>query len=119
MSERIDVRADMTIAGGAVHGERTALTRGVAAGPAAPVPAGGGVPCAAGYAGEVAANRGDPLPIRGKLCPLALVPGNHRDPVAGHFPAALEKALIAVLPASSCGTAVAALPPAIAVPATA
>ena len=39
--------------------------------------------------------------------------------VAGHFPAAVENALIAVLPASSCGTAVPALPPAIAVPAAA
>ena len=62
MSERIDVRADITIAGAAgdaVRGELAALTRWVAAGPAGPVPAGAGVPCTAGGAEEFAASSGD------------------------------------------------------------
>ncbi len=63
MSERIDVRADLAIAGaagGAVRGELAALTRWVTAGQAGPVPAGAGVHGAAGGAEECAASSGDP-----------------------------------------------------------
>ena len=63
MSERIDVRGDITIAGAsgdAVRGEVTALTRWVPAGQAVRSPAGAVVHRASGCAAEFAANSGDP-----------------------------------------------------------
>ena len=63
MSERIDVRTDMTIAGAAgnaARGELAALTRWVAGEPTGPLPADVGVPCALGGAEEFAANSGGP-----------------------------------------------------------
>ena len=72
MSERIDVRADLAIAGAAgdaVRGELAALTPVVAAGQAGPVPAGGGVHCASGCAQECAANSGDPREPHHRLRP--------------------------------------------------
>ena len=72
MSERIDVRADITIAGaagGAVRGELAALTRWVAAGPAGPGPAGAGVHGASGGAEECAASSGDPREPHHRLAP--------------------------------------------------
>ena len=72
MSERIDVQPDMTIAGaagGAVRGERAALTRWVAAGPAGPGPAGAGAHGASGGAEECAASSGDPREPHHRLRP--------------------------------------------------
>ena len=63
MSERIDVRGDITIAGtsgDAVHGEVRALTRWVPAGQAVRSPAGAVAHRASGCAQEFAANGADP-----------------------------------------------------------
>ena len=72
MSERIDVRGDITIAGGsgdAVRGEVTALTRPVPAGQAALSPAGAVAHRASGCAEEFAAGGGDPREPRRRLRP--------------------------------------------------
>ena len=72
MSERIDVRGDIKIAGGsgdAVRGEVTALTRRVPAGQAALSPAGAVAHRASGCAEEFAAGGGDPREPHRRLRP--------------------------------------------------
>ena len=72
MSERIDVRTDLPIAGAAgdvVRGERAARTRWLAAGPAGPLPAGALADSASGCAEECAANAGDPREPHHRLRP--------------------------------------------------
>jgi hypothetical protein len=72
MSERIDVRGDIKIAGAsgdAVRGEVTALTGRVPAGQAVPPPAGAVAHRASGCAEEPAANGGDPREPHRRLRP--------------------------------------------------
>ena len=72
MSERIDVRGDITIADGsgdAVRGEVTALTRWVPAGQAVGSPAGAVALRASGCAEEFAAGGGDPREPHRRLRP--------------------------------------------------
>ena len=72
MSERIDVRGDIKIAGGsgdAVRGEVTALTRWVPAGQAVRSPAGAVAHRASGCAEEFAAGGGDPREPHRRLRP--------------------------------------------------
>ena len=82
MSERIDVRGDITIAdtsGDAVRGEVTALTRWVPAGQAVRSPAGAVAHRASGCPEEFAANGGDPREPHHRLPPgSAAVTAAHR-----------------------------------------
>jgi len=76
MSERIDVRGDIKIAGrsgDAVRGELTALTRWVPAGQAVPSPAGAVAHRASGCAQEFAAGGGDPREPHRRLRPGSAV----------------------------------------------
>jgi len=90
MSERIEVRPDVNIAGAAddaARGELAALTRWVAAEPAGPVPAGAGAHGAAGGVEECAASSGDPREPDHRLRPDP--PGSAAkaaaDPTPGYY----------------------------------